>query len=502
LHQIKLETRYQKYLQSEARRLGISHAPTTTESFENFANRLSVMGRPFSFQGRDWLRSIIRTAETPHSKVWMIKSRQVGASTLMAALMIYRSQRYPHCTQMYVCDTQQHMHDFSVDKLLPMIESSGIQMSEDRQTRIMSYYFQTGSIIKIASGHGEFRQTRGPTIDFLYIDEAQSQEIDHMAVAEAAMTTSAHKCLFVAGTGSNEGDQWHLKWQHTTQSHWDDDVGEWQDVNQSNIQGYHIRPKMNPYWTQADDDYYRVEWGPYRYHTEWLGKFWSGGQIPLPPSIVEKCLVQSGWEDTRPQGQGHIFAGIDLAGGGAADTVIVICQMRGDILHVVYAERIDKQHHSDIYADIDRVLTQYSPDDIAMDAGGNDALSHEISTHYTVQKYRMGPQHDPMTYKPDESTISKTYFVQRAIQRFHDKTIRIPDMGKWITDQLTADMMETIEQRTGGSKIIYTKQKGRKDDLLMALTFAECAVYAKADPNNPNNRTISYSVGGGMLGDF
>jgi len=462
-----------------------------------------VDNEPFSFEAREWLYEIIEQCNKPDDKTLVLKSRQVGASTLISALIIWRALKYPGCAQMYVCDTQDHMHDFSVDKLLPMIESSGdvVKMSENKKTRIRRYYFANGSRVLIMSAHGQFKQTRGPKIDFLYVDEAQSVEIDHMPVAEAALTTSKHKNTLVAGTGGDDGDAWWREWNQSTCAEWESNRRWVDSVPDAIIKGYRIQPRMNPAWTQAMDDRYRKTWTPYRYQTEWLAEFATGHALPFPHSLI----IQSYYEGAIvlpheiDRDAGPVYCSIDLAIGGDAYTVPVVAQhtTSDNLLRVLYVGAYNDSKTTILRQKLGQVFDDYKPDEIIMDAGGNPGLTEVLLESYNIQRYYMlGTQKDAIKYSQhdasgevqDADTISKPDFIEKVKQRFELKGYRIPlnQDTEWTIKHLLAERSETVTPKGGIGRPRYSNKQGEPDDFLMALTFLEAHLFSKSDENNPH----------------
>ena len=486
--------------------------PQYTLDFNTFApTHLRIDNQPFTFTGREWLHDIVKSALRPDATTVILKSRQVGASTLFAALMIWLAVKYPGFAQMYVCDTQDHMHDFSVDKLLPMIESSGdsVALHPDKQSRIRRYYFANGSRIMIMSAHGQFKQTRGPHIDALYVDEAQSVEIDHMPVAESALMTSKYRFTIVAGTGGDDGDPWSRMWAQTTQHEWENRKSWQAGAPDALITGYHIRPQMNPHYTQAMDDKFRKIWTPYRYQTEWLAEHATGHALPFPHSLIIKSYYEG--DPVLPHNVdrelGPVYLSMDLAIGGNAYTVPVIAQhqTQADRVQILQAFALGQSRTDDLYSHILGLIQDYNPDEIIMDAGGNPGLTERMTDNHDVYRYYMsGTQkeaikyadHDEFAERIDTDTIAKADFIEKVKQRFEAQLYHIPfnqDM-EWTIKHLLAERAEVITPKGGIGRPRYSNKAGEPDDFLMALTFLEAHIYSKSDENNPHN--VEYFVSG------
>ena len=452
-----------------------------TDGIVQFCQGLKLGLDTFTFQGREWLYDIVQDeAQT----ICCLKSRQIGWSVTLAALIAWYALKYPGIQLMYCTMKQEQFRYFSRQRLRPFFSAHNITIKKD-EDRIKSFQLPNGSLITLISGHDDFAQSRGYSIDVLFLDEAELLPLHALINIRETMSMSKIGRMYIGGTGGMQGSAWETYWKKTTQAEWQD--GTWRHAA-GTINGYHITQRMLPNWTQASEDQKRIEASPAEFAMEVLGEFTAGLDLPLDRGTVTKCMTDTDWLPPNTR-KGRIIASLDLAGGGDADTVLAISEYHEEHLQVLYAERMDDRLTASIYPKIQAVLQQYTPDDIVSDAGGNNELLHRIKQDYTITSYRMGNSKEPIIYKPasDEIPISKSFFIQKTISRFHAKKITIPNAEPWVMDQLTSETSETIYSRDGGSYIRFNKMPGRKDDLLMALTFAECAIYTTHDPNNPRN---------------
>ena len=437
----------------------------------------------FSFKGREWLKQIL----TDEAKIIvMLKGRQIGWSVLLSALMAYNALRYPGCEILYCTASWEQFRYFSQGRLRPMLKGQQVQLAKD-ENRIKSLRLTNGSLITLISGSDEFAQSLGHSVDVLMLDEAEKLPIHAIGRIKETLHASKIKKMYVGGTGGLEGSDWEKFWLNTTQSDWYN--GKWNKSNESNRSGYHLPQKLSPHWTQKEDDDNRHTYSKIEYDTEILGIFSHAAEIPLPESMVRECQNGSVWDSPPDQ----CIAGIDLAAGGDADTVIVITNPECTKIH--YAERIDKSYTTDIMPYLSRVIKQYNPYHIAIDAGGNKELRHALEQEYSVMPYRMAAPNDPIKYGDTEHVINRTFFVQSVITKFHDKLITLPIPEPWVVEQLSAERAVTRKSADRGSYLAYEKQDGRKDDLLMALVFAQASAYGNSDSNNPHNKVGASGIG-------
>lgn len=446
---------------------------------EQFCESLRIGLDHFTFDGREFLHDIIHDTS---QHIVITKSRQVGFTVLQSAMMAHAALSTPGIGIMYCSYSLKHMRYISKSLLRPFLNTyASLKKSEES---IESYHLNNGSIITLISGTGAFRQAVGYKIDLMMIDEAERLPLEDLPVILEGMAASKVGRVIMGGTGGMMGSEWENEWMGTDGKEWRDNT--WQPTRQG-TSGYHITQRMMPYWTQEKEDAKRVKYSEQDFKTEVLGEFAAQTASALTLQDVRQQYHGTAWHQPQ-QRTGKIIAGIDLAGGGQADTVISIAEMIDGVIHLRYAHNMHGTLTQD-YPRINEILRDWSPDVIACDAGGNDALLHEISSHWEIMKCRMGKSKEPIIYGKDEYPISKTFFIQRHIERYHQNTITLPDVEEWVEKQLTADTAETIQERQGGSYIRYTKLPDRKDDMLMAMAFCEAAIYSMSDPNNPANHT-------------
>ena len=447
----------------------------------SFCESLQLGLEKFTFQEREFMREIMTDTTR---MVTVLKSRQVGFTVAQAALMAYHALKTPGIGIMYCSYNLKHMRYISKSLLRRFLQSK-VNMKKDEES-IESYFLPNGSIITLISGTNAFAQAKGYRVDLLCVDEAEALQLEEMPIIQESMAASAINRCIIGGTGTSMGTEWEKLWKKTTQSIWD---GRQWIPQGTGTHGYHLTQRMMPNWSQESEDQKRAQYSPLRFSTEVLGEFAAGTAEPLPLHVVRQCYQGVGWDS--PQSGIDYIASIDLAAGGESDTVIAISS--GDRLH--YARNITDMLTSDIYPKIDQVLREWKPNVIVSDAGGNIELLHRIRQDYDVTAYRLGPQTEPIKYGGIDMPISKSFFVQKTIARFHNHTITLPDAEPWVVDHLTGDTAETIHKKEGGSYVRYSKMPNRQDDLLMALVFAEAASYSNIDDSNPHNKVGAVGVG-------
>lgn len=475
--------------------ISITAEPDLTDDIIQWAEGLPLDGRhKFTMYDRPWLNQILQDKS---DIVCSLKSRQTGMSSLFAVLMGYFGQRIPGIQMMYCSMREDQFRYFNRHKLRPILGKTNTKLGRD-ENRIKSLQLENKSLITFVSGHDEFAQSRGYPVDILFLDEAEKLPIDSLINITETMEASDIARMYIAGTGGIEGFPWPQYWEDTTKMEWQD--GKWIPTNPNGtITGYHVTQRLLPGWTQAKEDAKRAAamrkgQSIAKFEMEVLGINTTLADVPLPEAIVRACMDGTSWITSPPAGT--IIGSIDLAGGGAqSDTVIAIsCLDDTGKLHLLEAVRSTKKLAADIYPEIAPILDKWNCNIIGSDAGGNPELLHMLSESYDMYRFWLGAPKTEVKYNTNQegTPINKTFFTQKLISRFHSYNIVIPDAAPWVMDQLTATSQEAYKSRTGEETVLFDKIPGRKNDLFMALVFAEACIFIMTDEGNPNNRVGTY----------
>ena len=460
-------------------------------------------------------RYLIDILSDMNNLIYVIKGRQVGASTFFAADIIHKALLYPRTTHIYMTDTHPHARYFSLMRFGPMLRSTGIAQQAGKRNKrdelVFEYKLPNGSLVLMQSNYDAFTQARSISADFIWLDECQNAELEQIGNLHSAMSRSKHRRLVLAGTTNHQGSVWEEKWLSSSMSEWTEDSEQWVKLNHnSKVSGYLISQTMMPDMTEERLAELRELYSPQQWDTEVVGRFTTGLAQPLTVSEARKCYYKS--EMVLPtrinRNNGKVVAALDWAGGGKAFTVLTISQYNPDtmMLSVLCAHKYTDNRATPLANKIKTVITDYTPDAVVADAGGNiEALELTAESHH-VQRYKsQGTANDMaelITYNKDKSipldTVSKHPMMARTIQRFLDDKIRIPecsDTAPWTIEHVTAEKSETITPKSGSTPYTrYEKMTNRQDDFLQTLMFTEAWIYAQTDPKNPHN--FKYRVAG------
>ena len=447
-------------------------------------------GRRFTFKGREFLRQI---ATDKSNQISVVKGRQTGITSLMIAMMIHRAVTLPKTVQIYSTDTYDHATKFSQDRLDPVLENLGFARHV-RDKKISRVRFPNGSLIYVISSYSGFKQARSIRCDFIYLDECQRTELNEFANLKESMSQSKYKKIWICGTGDWEGGQWHKFYSEKTNCmEYQDDT--WTPYG-TGSNGYHIPQTLLPNINNDDLEEKRHEYTQSAYQMEVLGEFATGGQIPLPYSLV----IQSYDEDLHllspsqiDRSKGKLYASVDWAGGNAY-TVLTITQKQDDILQIVHLEKFDDSNIQALGDKVSSRIDEYSPDVIYCDIGGNQGAMQILEGRHQITKVSLGehPQNTIMV-KEDRDTVvvDKSTYIQRVISWFEEHKIKIPlsPNTEWSIDHLTAEQSRIITKSTGGTVLRFELMKNRNDDFLMSLVFLAVSL----DPDAIGNQE-HYSV--------
>ena len=471
-------------------------------SFPEFCrNAITEKGHPYTTGDRPYLPAVLEALGTTTDTVVKLKARQVGGSTAFVLSLLWFSLLYPRTTQIYMTDTLDHARKFSKSRFRPILTDMGHIPARNHERLVLEYTMPyTRSIIYMMSAHDGYTQAESISADRVILDEAQNTELDRLDTLTASLARSKFGALLVAGTPDMQGSQWESFWRRTDMREWNGQL--WDPHNpKSEIAGFRIPQTLMPDMTDAKlARLKRNAASKAGFLSQVLAVFPAGLGIPLTAAEARMCYRQA--EMTLPtridRAKGPVYAFLDLAGGGNAYTVLTIAQHRhadrardkADMLQVHAAFAYDDSRNAPLFGKISRQIDAYEPDAIISDAGGNADLLGRLQDEYDVMTFKsQGVQLARVKYPGGgHHTISKSFFMQRAIDRVLDKRISIPgcdDTLPWTIEHLTAETSETIKPRGGDAYQRFELMPNRQDDFLQTLMFGEAFMYTLHDEENP-----------------
>ena len=448
----------------------------------------------FSFEKREWLKQICRDASRT---IHILKARQVGASVFLASYITWYLLKNPGLVAVYVTDRFDHVKQYHFDKLGLIIDSPKLSRYV-RDNTIKTTRFTNGSVLHKISAFQDMERARGISADLVIVDEAQGVHLQNLPDLLETQTMSKNPKTIIAGTGNNEGSEWQAQYLKSSQQEWIN--GKWQG-RPSNIAGYRISQELLFTWDELEEK--RSQYTPAQFDNEVLAKFTQGLKIPLSPGVVrESCTSEPmpGPADID-KSMGPLYCGIDLAGGGLADTVITIAQYidkNPPKLHIIHAEKSGEYRTEPLAEWLLDTLHDYEPEYITIDNGGNNAVKQILQKEYgdRIKDCWLGEQKltvDLDKFKEENLIkVNKPDCMQRLVDLFitpgpdGKKRIILPmtDKHEWLIDHYTADEAILTETVARPSTLRYKKMKGRKDDALMSLLFLYIGYLASIDDSH------------------
>ena len=460
-------------------------------------------GHPYTTHDRPYLPAVLEELGITEGTTVQLKARQIGGSTGFVLSLLWFSLLYPRTTQIYMTDTLDHARKFSKGRFRPILHDMGhVPTKNDRKEQLVLEYTMpyTRSIIYMMSAHNGYTQAESISADRVILDEAQNTELEQLDVLTASLARSKYGALLVAGTPDMQGSAWEEFWRRTDMREWNDEIWEAQNPK-SEITGFRIPQTLMPDMT--DHKLARLKRqaaSKAGFLSQVLAIFPAGLGIPLTVAEARFCYRQE--EMTIPtrinRTKGPVYAFCDLAGGGDAYTVVTFVQHRhadrakdkADMLVVLATFAYDDSRNQPMFDKMAAKFEDYAPDAIISDAGGNADLLGRMQDEYDVMTFKsQGIQLDRVKYPGNNHhTISKSFFMQRTIDRILDKRISIPgcrDTLPWTIEHLTAEMSETVNPKNGDAYQRFERMPNRQDDFLQSLMFGEAFLYTMHDDKNP-----------------
>lgn len=184
-------------------------------------NLVYLDGKPFSFEGREYLLPIYNER---HPRKLLKYGRQSEKSTALANHLIVRSAVKPYNKSLYVAPSHSQARQFSASKLKPWIEDSPILSRYYLSTSVSQQVFErgmtNGSMIFLRSAFLNAERVRGITADELMLDEIQSFISSNIPVIMEVQSHSPDPQSIFAGTPLTNDNYIEQSWQGSSQCEW------------------------------------------------------------------------------------------------------------------------------------------------------------------------------------------------------------------------------------------------------------------------------------------
>ena len=478
--------------------LGLSRDPIKWTEQSRILN-----GKPFSFIDRPYLHQLYR--ETAR-EVYLVKGRQTEASEWLVNLLMCNAAKNPNSGSLYMSATQEFAYVFSNNRFLDRaLEVSPVWQKlmrvKDHHTRQANLHNK--ALIWFRGAHDKYKEARSLPVDFLYLDEMQSQSVEHIDVAIKGMSHSKHKRIIGVGTGDYEDTGWYRKWHKGVQYEWDVEAQAWVVASGGDplIHSYHLPQTIVPWITPADIERdYNAAMSENVAIMEIMGWWVQGVKKPITTAMMEDLRAAS-LALTPPdridaiRDRGPLFAGIDFGGGQRANTVFWLSQAIDEdipIFQLRWAQTVN-DHDVETQADkLIRLLEMTNPTLSVMDEGGGIRQMQKIEDRFdaAVHKCRFTIDHDkPLNldklYVNNVIKVNRTHAVEGVIDliaRWHTPPgsppvpryllpYADPKLIDWFIPHFTCITSKNVKSSTGHEYIKYDKEPEDHHDALFACVY-------------------------------
>jgi len=481
---------------------------------------LKLNGKPFSLQGREYLRKI---HDGNFKNVLLRTGRQVEKSTTLAVHMITRAILIPYFTALYITPSSKQTRMFSAQKLNPFIKTSDfIQkyfVDKNCTDRVFEKSFSNGSRIVLDYVFLTADRVRGISADALYLDEIQDIMSDHIPVIEETLSHSRYKFRIYAGTPKRYQNPIERLWESSSQTEWvvkcescnhwnvlgeknvrkeglscarcgkllDVRVGEWVNMRESyTFKGIRI-PQLIASWMDWGEIWRKyLEYPTAKFYNEVLGLPYEDAARPITQEdILNACEPRPMVFSYDPgvfKGE-PLFLGIDYApasfGEQTAYTVVAIGGFVGDTFKVVYLKRY-KGVESDlsfVVEDVAALARKFKVARVGADwgvgsGGANQFLRRALgSPDKVIEFYYSGSQKQLVTWdwKGGRFVLNRTEAMSHVMLKIKTRKITFPrwsDFSEFAADFL--NIYQDFSETTG--RVLFDHDG--PDDAFHAVLYA------------------------------
>ena len=466
-----------------------------------------INNAPFSFEGRPYLEPIYR--ETA-KETYIVKGRQTELTEMLVNKAMHNAWNYHRSVGMYMSYNWDHTQLFSNFR----IRDTALEQSPEWQKFLpfknhftMQSTLNNFSKLFYRTAFNRFIQSRGFSLDFLYVDEMQSCDVEYIDVAIEAMAHSKHARIIGVGTGDYEDTWWYRRWHLGNQYKWDYKSKTWLlDVEGDPlIHSYHIPQAMVPYISDAEIER-KINAAQSRNIAimEIMGWWVKGVRKPITESMMRACFdstismvdPESVNIQKLKEKYGPIFVGYDWGGGKRSHTVVWFSQVIDEeipILRLLYAAILDDPD-VDRQADKAIRLTELMEPDLGvMDQGGGARQVQKVEARFHEGVHKCWYSTD--TQKPlnleklkSENLVkaNRTISIDGVIDLLSHPHVypdakvatpryqlpaRDPKQLEWIIPHFTCLISKNMKMASGQEYVKYDKEPADVHDALMACVY-------------------------------
>ena len=481
---------------------------------------ICLKGRPFSFNGRSYLRRIY---DSTARRIVMRCSRQVEKTTFVCNVVVHAALTIPGAHIIVVFPRQDQASVFAKSRLRPLIAESPVLRrllvgSRARDPNVNHMRFANRSEVYIRAAYHSADAVRGIDGDFLLVDEFQDIAGGDLPVLEEALSHSEHRRVILTGTPKSVDNHLEDVFSRSTAHEWrvpcpcgqrvflDEKClglespicpdcqsaiapsqGLWVPRNPDSIwgDGFTLNHLVTPWLSYPELLERQQSYDPALFRNECLGLPTYLGDHLVTRAEVEQCCQQypmaTSLQDVRSEYRNALVAGIDWGGGSVSRTVLTIGYMtEDDHFNIVFLERYPAQAEpNDILKSIVRRFLQFGVRVAAADGAGvgsvyNGLLLDQVPNLLGLYAmFYSAADQKPRQYKGRlwNWTIGRTPSLGMIFTRIKKLRIRFPrveDSGSFL-DEIWC---ETAEYDDHNRTIKYTHAETQPDDTLHSINYA------------------------------
>lgn len=293
------------------------------------ANR-HLKNKPYTLSdGREYFRDIARD-QSP--VVNLAKSRQIGFTTLAVGLLLHFATLHRSTNSIYVTANMLRAKFFAKNQMGTRTLKASPKLAalmDESEDLVQTKQLKNGSWIILASGQRDFDAVQGMDIDYMIIDECQSQNMLALPTAAEALSESKYGRLLCAGVGQTQGGSWERTFHQGQEYRWNHKKKKW-----SRLKGQSGDPDIHSYYLprssigrytprqieQAVGKYLSRSLGLQHVEAAWT----SGGDKPFPRHVMDACVMP---HPVDP-GDAPQYLGIDYGGGALPNRTCPAARIR------------------------------------------------------------------------------------------------------------------------------------------------------------------------------
>lgn len=246
-----------------------------------------------------------------------VAGRQVGKSRVASWMALHYAVTHPDSLVLVTADALRQSSELFA-QLQTELNNAGMAESAwgiERSTQT-EIEFEHGSRIKVVPTGRNGNKIRGFTADMIIVDEAAFVEDTIFEEVIEPMTFVSGGTIVLTSTPYGASGYFYKKAQKS-------------EISDARWHKTQVQSSDNPKISQEDIDDYKEGKTQTQIRQEVYGEFVPTGDQFFPSPLIKQCM-----DDEVERTTDDVYAGVDLASGGADETVIAISDAKGNIFSV------------------------------------------------------------------------------------------------------------------------------------------------------------------------